>query len=592
MFILGVVAAQAKTRAADGTVSETDNLFPYTGAEEQLVVPAGITRARLRLWGGAGAGGAYSTGEWGGNGGFTDISIDVEEGDVLTIQTGQGGRFNGNGINNPGGWPDGGTGSYGDATGGGGGGSSRVFRNSDLVAIAGGGAGACGYLGNGGGGGGTNGGNGTAGGAVGATQSAGGTSGGGGDAGTGPVTFATRNTQRGGNGGPQGVSTGTDGGAGGGGYYGGAGGGGDARAGSGGSGFVLPEGDTNLFLTGTNGSTTGGANTDDSMFQPFYPGSPIASGSEGNSGSAGGDGYVMISLRINDEADAQPSDAEVIAEWGASDIHAIYSLRRTIPTYTGPLVCAKRASDNAYRYFYPAEDGWIDVAEVETWAAGSDVLVSLWCDQSSYGNHALGTAQLPHLALAGEVDIKGGRPAIRFGGSDYTVEKYLRIPFNMWDTPHTFTFAGARMSNSAVNLTQYGALISTGLSSNAISYGYNGAPSVPSLMRNGNSDHTTGTTTALTTGVVNSFVASGAYAGGTFSVVPYVNGALSSTLSLNYSTTTLDRTVTILGRAESVADHFGGLLHEVVITLDAMTDPERESVEAVMAAFYEGGIAA
>lgn len=584
MFILGVVAAQAKTRAFRGSIAETDHFFSYTGAEQTLTVPVGITRARIRLWGGAGAGGQYGGSRYGGNGGYTDVRIDVTAGDVLTIQTGRGGRHV-VGANAAGGWPDGGAGSWGDATGGGGGGSTRVFRNTDLVAIAGGGGAGCGFDGSGGGGGGTTGGNASAGGATGASQIAGGASGSGGDAGTGPVTYASRNTQRGGNGGPQGGSTGHDGGGGGGGYYGGAGGGGDARAGSGGSGYVHGDADVNYFLTGAFGSTV-----DESMYLPFYPGSPIALGAASNTGNPGGDGYAMISLRVSDAPWAAPNDADVAAAWGIPGLAAIYSLRRTVPEYEGPLVHVVRLTDNASVDLYPANDGWIDVDAVETWAAGADVAVAMWYDQSSNGRHAVGTTARPKLVTSGAVDMIDNRPSIRFGGADYTTKTFLRLPFNVFSSDHTVSFAGARMSNSATNGTQWGSLISSPLNLDGISYGYHGTPSVPSLMLNGATDHSTGASTALSTGVVNSFVASGAYAGSNYSLTPYVNGLVSTTLTVNYSSRTLSGTNTLLGAASNNVDHFGGLLSEVVIATTALDTDDRGVIEDALSDIYSGGI--
>lgn len=265
-------------------------VVPYTGADETYTIPAGIIRLRIHAWGGGGQGGQYGGGA-AGAGGYTVAEISVTPGDTLELQVGQGGQWTGFSTQNPGGWPDGGDGSYGDTSGGGGGGSTRVFNSlNDLLLIAGAGAGAAGYIGTGGVGGGTTGGSASGGGATGGSQSAGGTSGGGGDPGTGPVDYASRATQRGGNGGPTG-STATDGGGGGGGYYGGAGGGGDGKAGGGGSGFFDPA------LVQEGNTISGIGTVPPAISVTGYVGG-VGVGSTSGSGLDGGDGLIVIEEMI------------------------------------------------------------------------------------------------------------------------------------------------------------------------------------------------------------------------------------------------------------------------------------------------------
>lgn len=209
----------------------------YTGADQDITIPAGATSVRFEIWGGGGHGGIYGGGIYGGGGGYAAGTLPVTPGDTLKVQVAGGGRHT-----RLGGWPDGGEGSYGDATGGGGGGSSRIWLNGTLHAVAGGGGGAAGYDGHGGAGGGSSGQNSTTGGGgIGGTQTAGGYDNGA-PADTnkkGLSLLAVGAVGRtGGNGGTLGGSTGDDGGAGGGGYWGGGGGGGDAQAGGGGSGFL------------------------------------------------------------------------------------------------------------------------------------------------------------------------------------------------------------------------------------------------------------------------------------------------------------------------------------------------------------------
>lgn len=279
--------------------------FAYTGQEE-TITNTNYSKITAKLWGGAGNGGWYGGGRWGGGGGYTIIEYPLSPGDLITVMVAQGGPFTGHYTNSPGGWPDGGSGAYGDATGGGSGGSSRVFINDVLIAVAGGGGSAAGYSAWGGSGGGLSGvdsGNGL--GRPG-TQTAAGLAGGAPglypednattgatywENGGGPITYATRFKRTGGHGGPLGGSTGGDGGAGGGGYYGGAGGSGDAIAGGGGSGFAHPNAISANLATGT-----GGGGDPPGMSDPVYPGNGVARGTASNTNLPGGNGFIHITL--------------------------------------------------------------------------------------------------------------------------------------------------------------------------------------------------------------------------------------------------------------------------------------------------------
>lgn len=577
-MIPGIVAQQA-TILSSGFVTETHN-YSYTGAEETLTVPAGAGYARLKLWGGGGCGGRYSGGYYGGNGGFTDVTIEVTPGDVLTIQTAQGGQWGGLTANSPGGWPDGGKGSWGDVWGGGGGGSSRVFLNGDLVAVAGGGGGATGWSSNAGGGGGMVGGWNTPGG-QGGTQTAGGAVSAGSDAGTGPVTYATRTDQRGGNGGPQGSSTSVDGGGGGGGYYGG-GGGGSNYPGGGGSGFFP----TNYvaasaFTGGADGSVAAPGSSD-----AAYPGVPVAVGSVSQSNVAGGDGFVQVELKAAD-AFIYSRD-HVTAAWGVADIAIIYSLRKTVPEYNGPVVRGWRVSDNARQDFYPTDGGWIDVGEVATWAGSSDVVVDTWYDQSANGRHATprstwGTGNIPLLAVAGVVPTSNGHPAIMFGSAARNTWSGLRAPLNIFRSPHTVIFGGERNGWAASDLS-WGTIISGPRNGGAVSYGYNSSQ-VPSLQNNGSSDSSGGTTFGNGVPIILGWKAAAAWApSSTYTVTPYVNKTASSNRSLAYGTAVLNQETTYMGVAAVGSNAFAGKISEFVFHLTALSDTDRGTIESAMTA--------
>ena len=278
----------------------------YTGAEETFTV-YDATTLTAKLWGGAGGGGWYGGGRWSGGGGYTEIVYPVATGDIITVMVAGGGMsHNFAPAGATGGWPDGGTGSYGDASGGGGGGSTRLFVNEVLVAVAGGGGAAAGYSGWGGSGGGASGVDSGVGFGRPGTQTNAGYAGGLANAlypedsalgatywenGSGPITFATRARRTGGHGGPLGGSTGGDGGAGGGGYYGGAGGSGDARAGGGGSGFVHASAISASTTEGVGGGGAPPASTD-----VVYPGGGVAQSVQSNTGTWGGNGFAYIKL--------------------------------------------------------------------------------------------------------------------------------------------------------------------------------------------------------------------------------------------------------------------------------------------------------
>lgn len=263
-------------------VITTDSVtFNATGGPQTFVVPPCITMIRVRLWGAQGSPGTGTTAGVGGRGGFVDGLLSVSPGDVITVQVGTQGGYNGGGL--------GGTSSI--HPGGHGGGASDIRLNgsatANIVAIAaggGGGGGGGGFVSGNGGNGGANNGNtgangtsaGTPGGTAGllgtgATLFAGGT---GGTGGTGCGFFNAGPGQngtpfQGGNGGNTttgGTCTfpGAGGGGGGGGVWGGAGGGGGAPGdavnftGAGGGGGAGSSSTGTLTSATTSGTTRTG----------------------------------------------------------------------------------------------------------------------------------------------------------------------------------------------------------------------------------------------------------------------------------------------------------------------------------------------
>lgn len=222
------------TLYVDGVAFTSTGYLYYTGAARVLTVNVAKT-ITVTMWGGAGGNGAYSGGSYAGAGGYTKGTVTLQPGQNYYLYVGQGGQRASSpsfGWGGTGGWPNGGYGTMGDASGSGGGGMSMLSRatfsvgmtDTQILMIAGGGGGTCGYAGNAGAGGGGDGQTSATQASVGGTQTTGGRYNGA--------------KLMGGNASGQQYSGSDDGGGGGGGYYGGGGGTSDAYPGSGGSGYI------------------------------------------------------------------------------------------------------------------------------------------------------------------------------------------------------------------------------------------------------------------------------------------------------------------------------------------------------------------
>jgi len=105
---------------------------------------------------------------------------------------------------------------------------------------------------------------------------------------------------------------------------------------------------------------------------------------------------------------------------------AAYSLRRLATAYTGPLVQVRRASDNDETTIPYKDDGTLDVAVLNAFAAGTDAFVSEWPDQSTNESDALQTstsAQPKIYDASTGIILDGGKPALSFNGTS----SYLQI---------------------------------------------------------------------------------------------------------------------------------------------------------------------
>jgi hypothetical protein len=135
-------------------LGKTRTVFQGTGANQSYVVPAGITRIFVKMWGaggGAGSYGGWRQGSTGGAGGYSEAIVPVTAGQTLTVIVGVAGRARHGTLA---GWPNGGAASTGGGdnqyAGSGGGSSSLIVPTLNS-------GNACMWAGGGGGGGSLNG---------------------------------------------------------------------------------------------------------------------------------------------------------------------------------------------------------------------------------------------------------------------------------------------------------------------------------------------------------------------------------------------------------------------------------------------------
>lgn len=254
-------AVDVSVMTDDYIVSGQSDTFNYTGAEQSVRVPTGVSQITITAYGAQGGSG---WGNNGGLGGMAKATFSVSAGDILNVYIGGVGE---NSVVNRyanGGWNGGGGGAIepGNYSGAGGGGASDVRIGSKKIIVAGGGGGA--------GGGGKNGDSGGAGGGLdgimggnaiwpsmggeGGTQFGGGVGG----AVVGGYYIGVPGSDGGlgsGGSGGAGYRGGGGGGGGGGGYYGGGGGGSASGFGSPPAGGASGGGGGSSYLSGTNTST-------------------------------------------------------------------------------------------------------------------------------------------------------------------------------------------------------------------------------------------------------------------------------------------------------------------------------------------------
>jgi len=131
------LAALAVPSLASASLITT--VYPYSGADVNWTVPAGVTSLQVSLWGAGGGGAAFGPGS---AGVYVTGSLPVTPGEALVIGVG---GYGGSRANATGGFDGGGNGSSVSPVAGGGGGYSGIFLSSvsaaNALVIAGGGSG-------------------------------------------------------------------------------------------------------------------------------------------------------------------------------------------------------------------------------------------------------------------------------------------------------------------------------------------------------------------------------------------------------------------------------------------------------------------
>lgn len=127
----------------------------------------------------------------------------------------------------------------------------------------------------------------------------------------------------------------------------------------------------------------------------------------------------MRSLLLRWAQILRPGGPELPLDTLAASLVVAYGMRRLVSTWTGPLVTARRSTDNATMNVYAGGDGWLDTTALLAWAGSASAYVTRWWDQSGRGWHAeQATATAQAMIVNAGVIISGynGRPALKFDG--------------------------------------------------------------------------------------------------------------------------------------------------------------------------------
>lgn len=101
---------------------------------------------------------------------------------------------------------------------------------------------------------------------------------------------------------------------------------------------------------------------------------------------------------------------------GISNLAAVYSVRRVLTSYTGPLLRLRRDSDNAESDFgYVAATGDLDTAAIATWLGGATGYVATWYDQGASGLDA--TQATAGYQFVYGASVVGSKPGLMYDTS-------------------------------------------------------------------------------------------------------------------------------------------------------------------------------
>ncbi len=145
-----------------------------------------------------------------------------------------------------------------------------------------------------------------------------------------------------------------------------------------------------------------------------------------------------------------------------------YSLRKLRVDYTGYAIQVTRTSDSATQDIgFVGEN--LDESALTTFAGANTCVVSKWYDQSGNGDHMTQTTQanMPTIVSSGTILKQGGKPVVRFDGSNDALTATNNNPFSLtggasvvatvykdsgaYNTYETILSAGATGDSSANN---------------------------------------------------------------------------------------------------------------------------------------------
>ena len=131
-----------------------------------------------------------------------------------------------------------------------------------------------------------------------------------------------------------------------------------------------------------------------------------------------------------------------------------WSLRQLDYNYTGPAVRVRR--DNETKDIGFTASGDLDVQALEDFAAGGNVYVEQWYDQSGEGNDATQNtaSDQPQIVSNGTVITENGKPAIDFDGNS-TYLTISTMPVSVFDPKHTIICAVNEMHSNSGSCSQH-----------------------------------------------------------------------------------------------------------------------------------------